>query len=101
MERPTRITRRAGRQGSTVRRLALGIAGFWKDPVATTKRWRWTRRYPRPRDFDRMAPDDFDAYLHTIGFDVRIAAAVAESEDLAGPARSDPELRSGSGVAST
>ena len=101
MERPTQITRHAGREGSTVRSVALAIATFWKDPVAATKRWHWARRHPRPRDFDRMAPGDFDAYLHTIGFDARIAAALAESEDLAGPARSDPELRSGSGVAST
>jgi hypothetical protein len=56
----------------------VGLVGFWRHPFATVRRWRASRRWPRPEDFDRMSSQEFDAYVEKIGFDARIKAALAE-----------------------
>lgn len=50
----------------------------WRHPRSTVRRWRQARKWPRPTDFDRMSPAEFDAYIKRIGFDARITAALAE-----------------------
>lgn len=62
------------------------VPRFWRNPAAAVRRWRWAHRYPRPTDFDRMAAGEFDAYVRDIGFDARITAALAESNELVGQA---------------
>jgi hypothetical protein len=84
-------------------RRRFGVIGelprFWRNPIATIRRWRWGHRYPRPSDFDKMSAGEFDAYLHDIGFDARIAAAVAESDEVVRQAGADADVRQGEGSA--
>jgi hypothetical protein len=62
------------------------VPRFWRNPAAAVRRWRWAHRYPRPTDFDKMAAGEFDAYVRDTGFDARITAALAESNELVGQA---------------
>lgn len=68
------------------------IPRFWRNPAASVRRWRWSRRYPRPTDFDRMTAEEFDAYVRDIGFDARVTEALAESNELAGQADSNANV---------
>lgn len=77
------LIRRASVVGSLVAAAAArvrGVADALRHPRSTVRRWRQARRWPRPEDFDRMSPEEFDAYVKRIGFDARIRAALAEPE---------------------
>lgn len=50
------------------------------------------RRWPRPTDFDRMSPAEFDAYTKRIGLDARISEALAEPIPDGVPAARDEGL---------
>lgn len=71
---------------------------FWRHPLAAVRRWRWSHRYPRPADLDRMDDEAFEVYLHDIGFDTRITAAIAESDALVRETDPDQSVRSSEGV---
>jgi hypothetical protein len=71
---------------------------FWFHPRSTVRRWRASRRWPRPKDFDRMSPQAFDAYVERIGFDARIKAALAEPEASDVPADRDEGVPTRAGV---
>jgi hypothetical protein len=67
----------------------LQLIGFWRHPRATVRRWRMTRRWPTPSDFDRMSPREFEDYVQAIGLDARIRAALTEPEPGATQAEID------------
>lgn len=93
----TLSVQRAATEHSTPRSRSLRSAvaelpRFWRNPAASVRRWRWSRRYPRPTDFDRMSEREFDAYVGDIGLDARITEALAESNELVGQADSNANV---------
>ena len=59
---------------------ASDLLGLWRHPKRTMRPWAMVRRgWPKPADVEEMSPQEFDAYLRHIGFEDRIAAAVANA----------------------
>ena len=49
--------------------------------------------YPKPRDFAQMRKQDIAAYIHSIGMDAEIEAALREDAAEASTARADESLQ--------
>jgi hypothetical protein len=78
--------------------LGAGVAdlvGFWRHPRRVTRKWRFSRRWPRPNELERLSPLQFEEFLRDIGFDRRITAALTDAPNDGVSTAADRRVRVG------